>query len=129
MQVNELDKGLYPNIGTTQYDTSFDLEYTKKFNSGFFISLSYTVFNPSKNRKGNSSGTTNANSASANTTNTDDSTTTSETETKTTETGDKKENDGENSDNAKKTTTSTKVTQKSGLESVLKTAKKIKIKN
>ncbi|WP_396152149.1 hypothetical protein [Flavobacterium sp.] len=45
LQTKELKSALYPDIGNTLYDTPLDLEYSKKFKTGFFVSLTYSVFN------------------------------------------------------------------------------------
>jgi hypothetical protein len=50
LQTKELKSALYPDIGNTLYDTPLDLEYSKKFKTGFFISLSYSVFNSTNSK-------------------------------------------------------------------------------
>lgn len=124
MQVKELDKGLYPDLNNTQYDATFDLEYTKKFVSGVFASVSYTIFTPSSNKKAKASSVTTPQDEDE----ADDTTTTQTTsETATAETDD--DGKGDNSGQTKKIVKSSTVSKKPSMNSVLKTAKKIKIKN
>lgn len=44
VQIEKLKSELYPDIGTQLYAAPIDLEYTKKIAAGFFVAVSYTVF-------------------------------------------------------------------------------------
>ncbi len=51
LQIKELKTELYPDVENRLYDNIINLEYNKKFATGFFVSLSYAVFNPSSKAK------------------------------------------------------------------------------
>lgn len=59
VETEKLKKELYPGIGSQLYAAPIDLEYSKKIASGFFIALSYTVFEPVKTQNVKSGGAAN----------------------------------------------------------------------
>ena len=48
IEVEKLKNDLYQGIGTQLYSAPIDLEYVKKMEAGFFVSLSYTIFSSTK---------------------------------------------------------------------------------
>ncbi|EJG02027.1 hypothetical protein FF52_08464 [Flavobacterium sp. F52] len=54
VQMEKLKGELYPDIGTQLYAAPIDLEYSKKIAAGFFVAVSYTVFESVKTPNSNS---------------------------------------------------------------------------